>query len=89
VYRRALLRLLAFLRLKPAPYVIVDDGRESGAPLIRLIRDCPTSEIAHVVRALSTQLAGAVEPMASCRVDLAGHKLTNDLGAGMTQQRAC
>jgi hypothetical protein len=70
------------------PYVIVDDGRKTGRPLIRLTRDCASSEVAHVIRALSTQLAGGVEAVAKCGVDLAGHRLTNDLGTGVQQQRA-
>jgi hypothetical protein len=74
---------------RQAPYVIVDDGRISGAPLIRLIRDCATGEVAHIIRALSSQLAGGIEQVANCRVDRAGFKLTNDLGGGVTMQRPC
>lgn len=87
--RLALLRLIAWARVRPAPYVVVDDGRTTGRPLIRLTRSCRTAEIAHAVRALSTQLAGAVELVANCAVDLAGFKLSNDLGGGVTVQRAC
>lgn len=76
------------LMRKAPPYIVVDDGRTSGRPMIRLVRTCKTSEVAHVIRALSTQLAGGVEAVANCRVDLAGHELVNDLGAGVAQRRA-
>lgn len=75
------------LKRRAAPYFIVDDGRESHRPLIKLVRNCATSEVAHIVRALSTQVAGDPEPVATCRVDLAGFKMTNDLGRGVTVAR--
>lgn len=86
--RLALLRMVHRPALLAAPYVVMDDGRVSRRPLIRLVRSCKTSAVAHIIRALSTQLAGEKEPVAMCRVDLSGFELTNDLGDGVDVGRA-
>lgn len=72
-------------RKKLAPYVVVDDGRESGKPEIALIRSCDVAEIASVIRALSIHAGNSPDaPTQNCNVRLNGFQLTNSLGDGVS-----
>jgi hypothetical protein len=70
---------------KVAPYVVLDDGKESKKPMIALVRSCDVSEIAPIIRALSIFSGTAADAAEQrCAVQTNGFKITNTLGDGVS-----
>lgn len=68
-----------------APYVVLDDGKESKRPMIALTRSCDVSEIAPIIRALSIFSGTATDAAdQKCAVQTNGFKITNSLGDGVS-----
>lgn len=72
-------------RMAVAPYIVLDDGRESKRPLIALVRSCDVGEIAPIIRALSIFSGTATDAAEQkCGVQTNGFRITNSLGDGVT-----
>lgn len=68
-----------------APYIVLDDGKESKRPLIALVRSCDVSEIAPIIRALSIFSGTANDATEQkCAVQTNGFRITNSLGDGVS-----
>lgn len=68
-----------------APYVVLDDGKESKRPMIALVRNCDVGELAPIIRALSIFSGTATDaPEQTCSVQTNGFRIANSLGEGVT-----